>query len=218
MDRYLFQDHVQHDFSKQVFEIEEIDPNEIYEKGFISNKITESLNKKFIQLFKRLEFKEYKMDQIEHGAGFDYSFNENGFRPIVELLVDSIYKHFACILTMFDVPESPVGLELGVCKLSDGYCVDWHQDCRNQAVLSFCMVLNEEDFKEGEGGELQFSKVTFDESGDIIDREIVGRFPTNNSGQIIFFNPSDLNYQHRCTQIKSTKTRYLVAGIIGEIE
>lgn len=214
----MFQEHVKYDFSKRVFEVEDIDPNEIYEKGFISNKITESLNKKFMQLFKRLEFKEYKMDQIEHGSGSDYSFNENGFPPVVGLLVDSIYKHFSCILSMFDVPESPLGLELGVCKLSDGYYVDWHQDCRNQAVLSFCMVLNEEDFEEGEGGELQFSAVTFDESGDIVDREIIGSFPTNNSGQIIFFNPSDLNYQHRCTKIKSRKTRYLVAGIIGEIE
>ncbi len=217
MDRYLFREHFSHNNADDVFENADIDVNKLYEQGFISNKVVPAINKKLLRTFKKLPFKEYKMDSIEHGMGKDYSFNENGVPPLLSLIVDKIYTEFACVLSMFDIEEAPLGIELGVCKLSDGYYVNWHQDGSNQAVISFCLVVNEEDFEDGEGGVLQFSKVKYDELGNIVDIDIIGSFPTNNSGQIVFFNPSDLNYQHRCTQIKSDKTRYLLCGIIGEI-
>ncbi|WP_274036200.1 2OG-Fe(II) oxygenase family protein [Vibrio parahaemolyticus] len=217
MDKYLFKDHFVHKHSADIFENSDIDVNKLYEQGFISNKVIPSLNKKLLKLFKKLSFDEYHMDSITHGKGTEYSFNKNGLPPMVSLLVDKIYSEFGCVLSMFDIEECPLGIEVAVCKLSEGYYVDWHQDCTNQAVISFCMVINEEDFEEGEGGVLQFSKVKYDSRGSIIDREVIGSFPTNNSGQIVFFTPSDLNHQHRCTEIKTTKTRYLVCGIIGEI-
>ena len=194
-----------------------IDLQKIYEEGFFSTKISDSFSRRMLAAAKSFDYKPYYMDSIDHGGASDYNFVKKGLPPAYKVVIDSIMTQCAPALAMFDCEESPVFGEIGILKLSEGYYVDWHQDSFSQGIIYFCAILNEIDFEENDGGVLQFSKVKFGGDGEICGREIKGEFPANNSGQIVFFDPSNLNFQHRCTKIKTDKTRYLFFGAIGEI-
>lgn len=217
MDNYYFRDKKITTSLLSVFE-DSIDVNKIYEDGFIKTRLKPQYRDRFLKRIKKLDYTPYKMDQITHGMAEEYDFNVKGIPHWVRPIIDEIYKQFQPMLEIFETLENPLKIEIGVARQTRGYYVPWHQDGSNQAVLSFCAMFNEEDFEDGEGGTFQFAHVTHNEFGEVIERDIVAEAPTTCSGQIIFFNPSTLNTQHRCTEITCDKKRFLLYGIIGEID
>ena len=215
MSLYPF-NHQRQDANFSVFE-DQIDLQEIYENGFFATKISRPFRVSMLAATKKVKFTPYIMDSIDHGDASECDLVINGFPPAYQVVLDSILAQCAPVLSLFHNKRTPVAGEIGILKLSKGYYIDWHQDSFSQGVLYFAAILNEVDFEEGEGGTLQFAKVKFDENGNISEREIQREFPANNSGQIVFFDPCNLNFQHRCTEIKADKTRFLFFGSIGEI-
>lgn len=196
---------------------DEIDLQQIYEKGYFATQISEPFLRMALRTAKGFEYTPYTMDSIEHGEAAEYDLVKDGLPPVFKILADSIMAQCAQVFALFHCPEAPVGAELGVAELSRGYFVDWHQDSYSQGVMYFAAILAEEDFEEGEGGVLQFAKLKYNDYGFESEKTIVEEFPTNTKGQIVFFDPCNLNFQHRCTKINTDKKRYLFFGSIGEV-
>ncbi|MFS1429738.1 hypothetical protein LMH73_022110 [Vibrio splendidus] len=200
-----------------IFKDDLLDLNSFYKNGFISCELKDEFKAELLKCLKATNYTDGNEDSVSRGKGLEHNFNECGIPEEIQHLINNIYHQFAPVLNEFETREFPIWTLIEACKLSNGYEAKWHQDCSDQSIVNFTIAFGDEDISSDEGGVLEFSKVNYNARGIYQDRECLESFPTNNSGRMVFFNPSNLNYQHHCTQLNTDKPRYLLCGITGEL-
>jgi hypothetical protein len=110
----------------------------------------------------------------------------------------------------------PTGLDstLAITQCKKGYFMDWHHDAGERAVAIGLLYLNESEVTEEDGGALLVCKTSRDCDGNVVEREVTGKFrPTH--GTLILLDASTVEFEHSVTEYNGNTPRYCLSAVMG---
>jgi len=194
-----------------------IDLQKIYEQGYFYTTLPMSLSLSGLRAINRLKFKKEKVPLFRYCVNLSILSGES-LSPIFKLIVDSIYSQSLSVLSMFNVEEHPLSTKLSTFKLLDGDKMPWVKVSSKQAVLGFYIIFKEEGRVESDYPVFEFGQVSYNETGSVIQREMLEQIKLRDESLVIFYDPCNFNVTHRISNIFNETPVTLLHGIMGDID
>ena len=183
--------------------------------GFAVNSVKPEYADHLRSLVKKEHYKSVEQNQLDEYCGYADRFisKHSFFKPRAikaqyQDLLDEVNQLATPILIN---KPNPNGDNLSVFAATKGHFMDSHADCADGSPLITIVYLSDDEFGEGDGGDISSARVDIcPETKRLVERAVKDAKAPPKHGFAIHVNNSDIRFVHEVHEILSEKFRYSI--------
>lgn len=199
------------------------DINSIFDNGFQIAELEKSMADFYLR---RVQQETYVDDPFQDFRTSDFKekdiFNRMFAQWSLDRKIPDIYANLgkcfcdavSALTRLYTHGKKSGKVSLSLMKAKPGYRMGWHEDISGSAPFLGFLYLMPEDLADGDGGQLEIARVTRDDDGEVISREIIASI-TPKHGMLILLENQTTRFQHRAVELNCEKDRYLIVSTLG---